>query len=160
MDQAKKFTCWFLTFRAIKPINNSAKCDLKRQLIDLNVLIFLYDVTHKLSFIEAKEMISSLHNLAPHNSIKILIGNKSDLEQHREVTKAEGQALAHSFGFSFFEVSSTGDRKQIDSVFIEIGKSEFIRTVWPAHKSKRKSVYAKRAGMHKVRFVLIHKTFN
>lgn len=95
----------------------------------MNVLIFLYDVTHKLSFIEAKEMISSLHNLAPHNSIKILIGNKSDLEQHREVTKAEGQALAHSFGFSFFEVSSTGDRKQIDSVFIEIGKSEFIRTV-------------------------------
>ena len=59
-------------------------------------------------------MISSLHSLAPENCIKLLIGNKTDLAEMREVSYLEGQALANKYGFGFYEVSSIADKKQID----------------------------------------------
>ena len=36
----------------------------------------------------------------------ILIGNKSDLEEEREVETEKGKKLAEEYGFSFFETSS------------------------------------------------------
>jgi GTPase SAR1 family protein len=39
-------------------------------------------------------------------SIKVLCGNKSDLEQQREVSTEEGRDLADSFGIPFFETSA------------------------------------------------------
>ena len=39
-------------------------------------------------------------------SIKILIGNKSDLETERVVTKEEAEALAEEHNVKFFEVSA------------------------------------------------------
>ena len=36
----------------------------------------------------------------------ILVGNKSDLEEKREVSKEEGQELANQYGIDFFETSA------------------------------------------------------
>ena len=35
----------------------------------------------------------------------ILVGNKSDLEGTREVTKKEAEAFGHKYGLPYFEVS-------------------------------------------------------
>ncbi len=88
-----------------------------------------------MNFIETKDMIMNLHVLAPHNCLKLLIGNKTDIEDKREVTTIEGQELANLYGFSFYEVSSVGDNKKIDQVFTEIGKSDLIRAFRSAIKS-------------------------
>ncbi len=76
-----------------------------------------------MNFEETKEMITNLHSLAPKNCVKLLVANKIDLEEKREVSKLQGKELASFYGFSFFEVSSLGDRKMVDHVFTEIGRS-------------------------------------
>ena len=51
----------------------------------------------------------------------LLIGNKSDQEDHREVTYAEGAALAERKGMMFFECSArNGDN--VNQAFTDMSK--------------------------------------
>ena len=46
----------------------------------------------------------------------VLVGNKSDLEDRRQVSKDEGQELADKYGIQFYETSAkTGDN--VDAIF-------------------------------------------
>ncbi|XP_003418411.1 ras-like protein family member 12 [Loxodonta africana] len=49
----------------------------------------------------------------------VLLGNKLDMAQYRQVTKAEGAALAGRFGCLFFEVSACLDFEHVQHVFHE-----------------------------------------
>lgn len=37
---------------------------------------------------------------------KVVVGNKCDLEEKREVTREEGQRMADNYGATFFEISA------------------------------------------------------
>ena len=53
---------------------------------------------------------------ASENVTKVLVANKSDLEEDREVSRAEGEELAASLGVRFFETSAkTG--QNIEALF-------------------------------------------
>lgn len=43
---------------------------------------------------------------AGNNVVKLLVGNKCDLESSRAVSKEEGEKFAQSLGISFFEASA------------------------------------------------------
>ncbi|XP_028922529.1 ras-like protein family member 12 isoform X2 [Ornithorhynchus anatinus] len=47
----------------------------------------------------------------------LLLGNKLDLEQYRQVTKSEGASLASRFGCPFFEVSACLEFEAVQRVF-------------------------------------------
>lgn len=49
----------------------------------------------------------------------LLLGNKLDMAQYRQVTEAEGAALAARFGCLFFEVSACLDHEHVQHVFHE-----------------------------------------
>lgn len=51
----------------------------------------------------------------------ILVGNKSDLEYERKVTKKQAQAEAAKFGIKYFEVSAkTSSKEEIDRLISEL----------------------------------------
>lgn len=49
----------------------------------------------------------------------ILIGNKSDLEDQREVPKAEGETLSQSWGVSYVETSAK-TKQNVDKVYYDL----------------------------------------
>jgi small GTP-binding protein len=76
----------------------------------------VYDITNRLSFESVDKWIQDLNLNSDKNITLLLIGNKIDLEDKRDVTKEEGEEKAKSFGLAFLETSAlTGEN--IDKVF-------------------------------------------
>ena len=76
----------------------------------------VYDITSKITFDSVDKWIQDLNLYGDKNIIILLIGNKSDLEDKREVKREDGEEKAKSFGLGFIETSAcTGDN--IDKAF-------------------------------------------
>ncbi len=68
-------------------------------------VLFVYDITNKESFLNIKNWIKDLQNVG--NDIKgVILGNKIDLEQKREVQKELAQELANKNEMPFLETSA------------------------------------------------------
>ena len=81
-------------------------------------IVFVYDVTNKPSFVNIKNWIKDAESKA--NDFKIIIvGNKIDLNDSREVSFEEGKNLAKKKNCPFFE-SSAKDKINIDEIFITL----------------------------------------
>ena len=68
--------------------------------------LLVYDITKKSSFEHIKNWLDSVKENSTKNIKIILIGNKSDLEDKREVTFQEGEEFAKNNGLYFFETSA------------------------------------------------------
>ena len=69
-------------------------------------ILLIYDVTNKTSFQELESWLQIIDNNASEDVLKILIGNKIDLEEEREITKEEGQSFANRHNLQFMETSA------------------------------------------------------
>lgn len=76
----------------------------------------VYDITRKDTFDSVEKWIADLNASADKKISIVLIGNKSDLEDSREVTNEQGEAKAKAFGAAFLETSAlTG--QNLDKAF-------------------------------------------
>ena len=77
---------------------------------DANIILVVYDITVKESFIHTEHWVNETKDLRREDAIFVLIGNKTDLEDKRQVTSKEAEDFANEKGFIFHEVSAkTGD---------------------------------------------------
>jgi Ras-related protein Rab-1A len=69
-------------------------------------ILLLYDVTNKDSFKNLESWLIEIEKNAKEKVLKILIGNKCDLTEDREISEEEGKAFALRNGMEFMETSA------------------------------------------------------
>jgi len=70
------------------------------------VAMVVYDISNEESFQHIQAWIKDCKDLAPKTVQLILIGNKSDLEDQRVISKEKGEQLASENNMLFFETSA------------------------------------------------------
>ena len=97
---------------------------------DAQIIILTYDITNKDSFIHIDNWIDMIKDLKREDLIIVLVGNKKDLEDQRQVSTEEAEDFAKQKGFLFSEVSSKiGEELNVlfeNIIFPEIEKTFFL----------------------------------
>ena len=94
---------------------------------DPNIILLVYDVTSKDSFLHLSDWLRDLTNVEKEEVIFAVVGNKTDLDDRREVNSNEGENYAKEHDFIFKEVSAkTGDgiNELFDVILKEILKKK------------------------------------
>ncbi|EGG20541.1 Ras GTPase [Cavenderia fasciculata] len=83
--------------------------------------VLVYSILVKSTFIELKDIIEQLFRVKEEEEVPIvLVGNKIDLDSHREVSNNDGKTLANSYPNCEFWETSCKDRINVDNVFHSI----------------------------------------
>jgi len=109
LESSVRFVIWDLAgqtqFRRIR----------KSYLTNAEAGILVYDVTRKKTYENVKNWYDEIKEVTPQISL-ILVGNKIDLEDQKEISQEEGEKLAKELGISYIETSAkTGEN--IDEAF-------------------------------------------
>ena len=111
----------------------------------------VYSIADKRSFTELPALMCRIRQARyPKPTPMILIGNKLDLENQRQVLESEGLNVAKSLGCSWMEVSAKeSDREDITAIFASLaGKVLDVResspwfTEWRNSKARKRCVLA------------------
>ena len=69
-------------------------------------IMLVYDITRRRSFENIAKWLRKIDEHAKEDVIKLLIGNKCDMEHPRAVMREEGEKLADEYDMAFFETSA------------------------------------------------------
>ena len=86
-------------------------------------IILMYDITDRDSFKTISKWWKDILDNKEKDFPVILVGNKIDLEDERQVQREEGEIIAKEFNFKFFEVSNK------DGTNVEKSSRELINLV-------------------------------
>ena len=84
-------------------------------------IIVTYDITDRDSFAKVSEWMNEVDKHASENISRILIGNKKDLEDQRQVPYSEAKELADHFNVRFLETSAK-EALNVEEAFITMTK--------------------------------------
>ena len=80
--------------------------------------LVVYDISSRDSFNNVSTWIEDCRNQSPKTIFMVLVGNKSDLADKRQVSTEEGQELAEKYGLQFYETSAkTGEN--VNDIFYD-----------------------------------------
>lgn len=117
------------TFQKNVTLNNVRfKCDLvdtagmdeyssftRQASVGAHGYIFVYAITSKASFEKLKQVHENLLNLIGNDNVPmVLVAQKSDLNEHQEVSENEGRELAEAWSCPFVQVSAKLNRNVVD----------------------------------------------
>ena len=71
-----------------------------------HVILVVFDVTDRKSFQNVTTWVECIDKFAKSNVLRILVGNKTDLEDKRIISKEEGKSLAEQNGLKYYEISA------------------------------------------------------
>lgn len=86
-----------------------------------NAILMVYDITDRQTFEGIKYWSSDISLKSDEAYIKILVGNKADLENFRMVSFEEGEKLANENGMIFFETSAK-EGTGVNEMFTKVAK--------------------------------------
>ena len=89
------------------------------QLKEAKIIVYIYDVTNKKSFDNIKNWINFAEKTDSIGQYKVLIGNKTDLSDKREVDTETAKNFAERFVLTLYEISMN-EKEQIKKLFEKI----------------------------------------
>ena len=102
--------------------------------------LLVYDISRRITFENIDNWLIDLRTNGDKDILIILIGNKSDLNSKREVSKDEAENKAEQYNIAFLETSAkNGDN--IDKAF-----SELVEQVYNANKTSIEKIDVKVEG--------------
>lgn len=101
-------------------------------------IIIVYDITDRSSFESMEYWINEVAVLRSDHPPVIILGNKWDLEEHRQVKYSEGQNIAEKYG-AFFEETTIRKPDSIEHAFQIIIKTVYIHHVENPKRSMKKN---------------------
>ena len=81
----------------------------------------VYDITDRDSFEHVKNWMADVDKFAKEGVLRILVGNKCDLDSKRLVSFDNGKELADKYGIKFLETSAK-ETVNIDELFVSTTK--------------------------------------
>lgn len=91
-------------------------------------IMVVYDVTDEKSYTNLTKWINNIAENASKNVVKILVANKCDLEEKRQVSRGRGQSLADELEISYVEVSALSN-SNIEEAFTGLSRDILKRVV-------------------------------
>jgi Ras-related protein Rab-1A len=104
----------------------------------------VYDITDKQSFRDIDNWLTEVEKHAHENVNKLLVGNKCDLEQNRQVSYEEGKAYADQLGIKFLETSAKNS-VNVENAFFAMA-NEIKARVQPDNQAVKKDAPGKKLG--------------
>ena len=101
-------------------------------------LLVVYDITDKESFEKINFWMKNIKENAPENAKLILVGNKCDLANERQVSYEEGEKKASNYNIKFFE-SSAKDGTNVKEFFFYLA-NEIYQDEKTKGKDNKKTV--------------------
>lgn len=90
-------------------------------------IILVYDVTDEASFANIRNWMRNIEAHASDQVVKALVGNKSDVDDgRRQISYAQGAALADEYRVPFFETSAKSNTN-VDDAFQAVAKTVMAR---------------------------------
>ena len=84
-------------------------------------ILIVYDVTDRETFDNVRTWIVEIEKYSQAGVCKILVGNKCDMEDKRQVSREEGEELANHYQMPFLETSAKNSLN-VDDAFVTMTK--------------------------------------
>ncbi|TSW08316.1 Ras-related protein Rab-43 [Bagarius yarrelli] len=99
-----------------------------------NGAIITYDITRKATFLAVPKWLDDVKKYGGSNIATLLIGNKSDLTDERDVTYEEAQTMAHQLDVISAIETSAKDSSNVDEAFNKMAAELMLRHGGPVFR--------------------------
>ena len=103
-------------------------------------VVISFDVTDKQTFQNVRNWVESINAHAAKHAARVLVGNKIDLADDREVTREEAQELANQYGIHYHETSAKaniGLKETFEDIFEQSYKNRFLSAAQPQEEARQ-----------------------
>ena len=90
-------------------------------------ILLVYDITSEKSFDSIRNWIRNIEEHASADVERMLIGNKCDMNDKRQVSKERGEKLAIEYGMKFMETSAK-QNENIENAFFTLARDIKAKT--------------------------------
>lgn len=109
-------------------------------------ILLVFDITNRKSYENLAVWMKQIHDIAIDNIQTLLIGNKCDLKDRRQVSIEEGKAKANEFGIEYYETSAK-ENKNIVEVLNILAKRTYKEYL---QAKEKETIYQERKRLQEI----------
>ena len=124
---------WLLDiFDTFRGCNESGEIDSYRKQFwdETNIFMFVYDITDRHTFEQLRKFIDEIVEMKDGEFFGIIVGNKIDLEEQRQVLYDEGMDLAMEYGNLLYYETSAREKINNAEIFYECARLYMHHDLW------------------------------